>query len=190
MMLVAVLYAEDVEPVFERFSRGLGFTVGELAGIGISYRDWFEPRTAYQVCGGVLYFPQQDGGGFSDLLDYWLGVQFVRSLYATEFADWLFSQLYMFAGVSHSAYIRWVAVTEPTAAEDGHEYDVIVGYEPGPFTPSFGIGAGVGIEFGLFSHFSSVFELGYALFWRQSGGTVLDQLSVRLVPQGTFHYRY
>ena len=39
MTLVAVLYAEDAEPVFERFPRGLGFTAGELADIGLSYRS-------------------------------------------------------------------------------------------------------------------------------------------------------
>ena len=49
---------------------------------------------------------------------------------------------------------------------------------------------GFGVEVGLFRHLSGTFELGYAVFWDGVDGTFVDQLSVNLVPQGSFHFRY
>ena len=182
------------KPAYIAFDEGLGFSGGQLSGMGISYRTWKLFPVGFQLCLGAMYSPANADWAFTgDLLDYWAGVESFWSLYASEFTRWLFGQLYLFAALHHSAVIPWepVEVTrEETTAGETHTITEITGYQRGVFTPRVGIGAGFGVEVTLFSHFSGTFELGYGLFWQPSTAPFLDQLSVQLVPQGSFHFRY
>ena len=188
-----LVWAEGAEnpplPAYEEFTQGLGFSGGELSGFGISYRNWVRPNLGIQVCAGALYLPAGLGWGFGNLLEYWVSLEGMRTLYATEFTSWLFGQLYVFAGVQHSGFIPWIDIYEERA-EGEFVYDVYVGSIEGAFTPQIGAGIGFGVEVGLFRHLSGTFELGYAAFWQGTSGSFVDQLSVDLVPQGSFHFRY
>ena len=155
----------ESESVFEEYPSALGFAAGDLSGTGISYRHWFDIKTGFQITGGVLYRADEFSGS---TLDYTLGAELLRSMFAAEYAGWLHSQLYIFGALIHGGQI-------PSG---------------GSYIPGLGAGAGIGVELGLFRHFIMNLELGYGAFWENSGRTFADQLEVKLVPQIGLMYRY
>jgi hypothetical protein len=178
--------AEVAEPAYVQFPRGIGFSIGRISGTGLSYRQWITPKVGIQASAGALYLPMQSGATYAypaNLLQYWTGLEVMRSLYATEFTKWLYGQVYLFAGLTHYGFVPWVTTYEA----DGYTISSI---DPGAYVPGFGLGVGVGIEIALFRHFSAAFELGYAAFWQNDAATFMDQLTVELVPQGVIHFRY
>jgi len=185
--------AQTAEPASVRFPRGVGFSVGQISGTGLSYRQWITPKVGIQASAGALYLPLKPGESWvssGHLLDYWTGIEVLRSLYATEFTRWLFGQVYLFAGLSHYGFIPWKAIMGTITPTEGEPYETVVGYEPGTYAPGVGLGGGVGIEMALFQHFSVAFELGYAAFWQKDAPDFVDQLQVNLVPQGVVQFRY
>jgi len=161
----------DRVPPYEAYSRGLGFSAGMLSGVGISFRKWHD-RLGYQVVAGVSYSSEGVGLIGLNYTDYWVSLEGYRALFSGELAKWLFGQLYLFAAVHHSGYI-------PIS----YDYDTEQ-YIRGSFAPRLRGGVGFGIEVGLFSHFSFVFELGYGAMWEPGS------FSIDLIPQGTFQYRF
>ena len=175
------LGAETIKPevrAIDEFPSAIGFYAGIISGTGMSYQRW-TPSFGYQITAGALYLPEGTGGG--NLLDYSVGVQFQFPISGDDFSDRLAGQLYIFTGVNHSGYIERYALSDPEAAPQS----------PGPYTPLFKIGAGVGIEVVLFRRFSIPFELGYAA---SLNPLMLDDpvnaFAIRIAPQGGFRYRY
>jgi hypothetical protein len=192
-VVAVAAHAQTTEPAYVRYPRGIGFSVGQISGTGLSYRQWITPKVGLQASAGALYLPLKPGEGWissAHLLDYWTGVEVFRSLYATEFTKWLFGQVYLFAGISHYGFIPWKEVMGTITPAEGVPYETVVGHEPGLYVPGIGLGGGVGIEMALFQHFSVAFELGYAAFWQKDAPDFVDQLQVNLVPQGVVQFRY
>jgi hypothetical protein len=155
----------ESESVFEEYPSALGFAAGDLSGTGISYRHWFDIKTGFQITGGVLYRADEFSGS---TLDYTLGAELLRSMFAAEYAGWLHSQLYIFGALLHGGLFK-----------SGNS-----------FTPGIGAGAGIGAELGLFRHFTMNLELAYGAFWRDINRPILDELEVNLIPQISLMYRY
>jgi len=164
------IFCQETET--KEYSRAIGFSVGALSGTGISYRKWYE-KIGYQVVVGVTYSNDEWGAFFSgNKLDYWSSIEGYYSLFASDFTRWLFGQLYLFVALHHSGYITTTA------------------YDGGAYYPRFRGGGGFGVELCLFHHISLVFELGYGAMY---GGTLFEDpntFAIRLVPQGTFQYRF
>jgi len=170
------------------YDEGLGFSFGNLSygssssgavPLAISYRRW-EGDLGWQAAAGVMYMPE---GSYYPLLDYWVGLEGLWSLFSAQFSDWFFNQLFVFVDLTHRGYIPRSSTW--SAADNSYTYTV------GTYHPTFSLGAGVGIEFGLFQHFSTTFEAGYGVFWDAAAGTQFaDQLSVPLIGQMTLHYRF
>jgi hypothetical protein len=193
LALAATARAQDELPAYQQYPTGVGFAVGQISGTGLSYRHWFGQRLGIQVAAGGLYLPAEPGAGLvysTRVLDYRSGIEVLLSLYATEFTRWLFGQVYLFGGVSHFGYVPWREVSGIITPLEGDPYEGVVGYERGAYVPGFALGGGVGIEIALFRHFSTAFELGYALFWEGIPPGMGEQLSLNLVPQGILQFRY
>ena len=176
------LGAESVRPevrAIDEFPSAIGFYAGIISGMGMSYQRW-TPSFGYQITAGALYLPADSFTG--NLLDYSVGLQFQFPISGDDFSDRLAGQLYIFTGVSHSGEIpQTYHPSDPEAAPQS----------PGPYTPLFKIGAGVGIEVVLFRRFSIPIELGYAA---SLNPLMLDDpvnaFAIRIAPQGGFRYRY
>lgn len=164
---------------------GLGFSFGNFfAGsstqtavpLAISLRRW-EGTFGWQAAAGIMYLPAaQSATGVC--FDYYVGVEGLWSLFSAQFSDWFFNQLFVFADLTHRGFVPWVVQQDYTAVM-------------GAFHPTFGLGVGVGIEFGLFQHFSTTFEAGYGVFWDPAAGAAIaQQLSVPIIGQMTLHYRF
>jgi hypothetical protein len=170
------------------YDEGLGFSFGNLGAgassvssipLTISYRHW-EGNLGWQAAGGVMYFPTP---GYLPLLDYWIGMEGLWSLFSAQFSDWFFNQLFVFVDLTHHGYIPRYGIWSTA--------DSAYLYTSGTYHAMLGLGAGVGIEFGLFQHFSTTFEAGYGAFWDPAAGTqIADQLCVTLIGQMTLHYRF
>ncbi len=162
----------------DRNPHALGFQGGEISGTGLSYQRW-RGEWGYQIAAGALYnAPSADAFLFDNVLDYSLGFQLQRSVFASDFNERVAGQLYWTVGVNHSGSIP-------------REYDEDSGiHTTGDYIPVFGIGAGLGIELVFYEHISIPIELLYGMFWRGVDGDLADQLQVTLVPQIAFRYRY
>ena len=170
----SILGAEE-SSAYEEFSHGLGFSGGEISGIGLSYRQWFG-RLGYQAVAGGYYLPTvNDVPGVSSM-DYWAGLEGFYRVYANQFSDWFYSQLYLFLGGNHHGSIA--PVYSPYVDANGNP----VAPTPGVYAAEFIFGGGIGIEAGLFQHISVVFEIGYALS--------VPIFRVELAPQAAIQYRF
>ncbi|TVQ26707.1 MAG: hypothetical protein EA383_05020 [Spirochaetaceae bacterium] len=157
----------------DRFPEALGFQYGLISGAGLSYQRWFGP-TGLQVAGGILYFPAQTATSYPFVLDYSIGLQVNRSVFASDYSDRVSGQLYLVGGVSHGGRID-------------RDYETS---NAGPFVPSIGLGGGLGIEIVLFEHFSFPIEVLYAGVWEGIDRPFNEQIRIDLVPQTGFRYRY
>lgn len=181
------LGAEEVtQPAYVEFPQALGFQYGEISGSGLSYHVWRD-ALGFQVAGGIVYIPLSDDYWYDRTLDYSVGTEMQLRVYGEDFASWLSGQLYGFAGLNHGGYIPIVT------ASGGYEIDdywIEPEFATGSYTPTFGIGLGIGIEIILFRHFSIPVELGYGLEWIPTAPTLAEQFNVNLRPQAGFRYRY
>ena len=181
--------SEEVDlPAYEKFPQALGFQYGEISGSGLSYQVW-RNGLGFQVAGGVVYLPLEDDGFWFDrTLDYSVGGEIQTRVYGEDFASWLSGQLYAFAGLNHGGYIPVVVVKD--ALQISEDEWLPEEYGIGSYTPTFGVGVGIGIEIVLFRHFSVPIELGYGFEWLPTAATVPEQFRVNLYPQVGFRYRY
>ena len=138
-------------PAYKEFPQSLGFQYGEISGTGLSYQLWRE-TVGFQISGGVVYLPLDEGFWFDRTLDYLVGGELQLRVYGEDFASWLSGQLYGFAGLNHGGYIPVVVVKEELQIGDDERLPAEHG--TGSFTPTFGFGAGIGIEIIFFRHFS------------------------------------
>ena len=169
------------ESGYRKYSKALGFQVGELSGSGLSYQQW-NGDFGYQVAFGALYFsPESNQWWMENFLDYSVGLEFQYTVYGDDFANWLSGRLYLFTALNHRGYIPAIY---KDIDEDSYTYDY------GSFNPIIGVGAGIGIEIILFEHFSMPFELGYGLFWNPTKTALRDQFMINIIPQVGFRYRY
>ncbi len=138
----------------------------------------------------MIYSPSAESDLFwGTYLDYTVGAEYQRSVYGEDFVDWLSGQLYLWAGVSHRGLIEEIELTPWEYADDGSV--VREGeYGPGPYTPTITVGIGIGVEVILFRYFSFPMEVGYAATYTLTSGTIIDGLSISLIPQGGARYRY
>ena len=163
-----------------RFQKALGFQGGQLSGLGLSYQEWKGDK-GYQVAAGAMYYPN---GEYSyRILDYTIGLELQSSLYHDSFSNWLAGRLYLFAGLNHQGYINMVDI-------DPNPDDSVYEYAPGAFQVVIGLGGGIGVEATLFDHFSIALEIGYGVFWTPTKPTLLEQVTVNIVPQVGLRYRY
>ncbi len=158
----------------DRFPEALGFQYGLISGAGLSYQRWFGP-TGFQIAGGILYFPAQTETTYPFVLDYSIGFQVNRSVFASDYSDRVSGQLYLVGGVSHGGRI------------DRGDFGTSASE---PFVPSIGLGGGLGIEIVLFEHFSFPIEVLYAGVWEGIDRPFNEQIRIDLVPQTGFRYRY
>ena len=181
------LGAEEVgRPAYVQFPQALGFQYGEISGSGLSYHLWRD-SIGFQVAGGIVYIPLHDDYWYDRTLDYSVGTEMQLRVYGEDFDSWLSGQLYGFAGINHGGYIPIIEVTEAT--EIGDEF-IPPELAAGAYTPTFGLGIGIGIEIILFRHFSIPIELGYGLEWTPTAGNAGQQFNIDLRPQAAFRYRY
>jgi len=174
-----ILFADQPVDVVKEYPKALGFQGGSISGTGLSYFRQLSDFS-WQVTGGVLYLPlSQDSYG--DILSYVVGFETHFPVYDETITNWLGGQLYLFLGLNHKGVI-------PTSITGTGDAAVKV---MGAYTPSVGIGGGIGIELILFQHFSIPLELGYGLTYSPTlGAGIADQLAVNLMPQAGFRYRY
>ncbi|MFW6234960.1 MAG: hypothetical protein ACOC4I_06275 [Spirochaetota bacterium] len=183
ILAAPVLFAEDENTIAgqelnrDRFPEALGFQYGQISGAGLSYHRWYG-STGVQIAGGILYFPVATDTIVDFVLDYSLGVQVNSSVFASDYSDRVAGQLYLIGGVSHRGFIE-------REFDDGIDQN-----SAGPFIPSIGVGAGLGIEIVLFEHFSIPIELLYAGIWEGSNRPFVEQIRIDLTPQAGFRYRY
>ncbi len=175
VFFAAAAAAADETAAYEQFTHGLGFSGGEISGVGLSYRQWFG-KLGFQGVAGGYYLPEVDNTPGVSALDYWAGLEGFYRVYANQFADWFYSQLYLFLGANHHGSINPVYpdYSDPTQPPPAPT--------PGVFQPQLVVGGGIGIEAGLFEHISVVFEIGYAV--------VIPTFMVELAPQGAIQYRF
>ena len=183
MIATATLYAEapttaEVELNRDRFPEALGFRFRDISGMGLSYHRWMG-STGFEIAGGILYFPLAVQADFPIVLDYSIGLQVNRSVFASDYSDRVSGQLYLVAGISHRGEIE----REFTTGGSGQE-------TAGPFVPSIGVGGGLGIEIVLFDHFSFPIEVLYAPIWSYTGEPFLESVRITLAAQTGFRYRF
>ena len=176
LVLIFPLFMVQSEDLpFDRYPSALGFQVGRIAGIGISYQNW-EGKIGYQVAAGALYHPSMDDG--HDVFNYNIGFEALYGLYADDFAKWLSGRLYAVGGVNHRGYQESV-------------WDNDLGrYVDNGFKPEFGVGAGIGVEAVLFEHFAIATELVYGFFYMPNEPTLRQQFMIEMLPQVSIRYRY
>lgn len=143
--------------------------------MGLSYRQWLG-SFGYQAVAGGYYSPSVDGVKGVSALDYWVGFEGLFRVYANQFSDSFYSQLYLFLGADHHGSIA------PVYADDTGASGQPILPTPGAYVPEFLVGGGIGIEAGLFQHISIIFEIGYAVS--------LPTFRVELAPQGAVQYRF
>lgn len=183
LLAAPLLFAEDAnadasqELNRDRFPEALGFQYGEISGSGLSYHRWYG-STGLQIAGGILYFPLANDTFADFVLDYSLGAQVNSSVFASDYSDRVAGQLYLIGGISHRGFIEREFNDDTTQ------------YSAGPFVPSIGVGAGLGIEIVLFEHFSIPIELLYAGIWEGTNRPFSEQIRIDLTPQAGFRYRY
>lgn len=180
VLLLAVLggsflFAEDM--AFEQYPIALGAQVGTLSGMGVSYQYW-GPVFGYEIAGGAIYHPLQLAQGV-DPLSYNFGMQIQYPIYSDTFSTWLSGRLYLLAGAYHSGHID--ALPQNTTPET---------YKASPFTLSYGIGGGVGVEGVFFDHFAVVTEFVYGLLYSPSSESLSKQFIINMNPQISLRYRF
>ncbi|NLJ10219.1 hypothetical protein [Gracilinema caldarium] len=149
----------DENPVYQVNNKALGFQVGSLSGVGLSYHQWFGSN-GLQITGGVL-------PSYGSEISYNIGVEYQRIVFGSNANDWLSGVLYIYGAGFHGGRVD---------------------SNTGAYSPSFGIGAGIGIEIILFEHFSIPIGLVNGV-----GITPWDpynKFEFILMPQAGFRYRY
>lgn len=183
--------AAQAELIHRRFPEALGVQAGQISGIGLTYQRWFGDL-GFQIAGGALYLPRDPDSEtdfiMGNMLDYSIGVELQRSVYARNLEDLpLFWQLYIVGGLNHRGYIEveseWITTNDVTM--DG-EYDHTIK----PYVPVIGAGFGIGLEFVLFEHLSMPIEFQYGGFWAGTDDDLANQFSISPVPQIGLRYRY
>ncbi len=178
LCLLATISIFAADSGFRQFDSALGFQVGQLSGLGLSYQKW-EGDTGYQLAFGALYFPLDETDFWSpNILNYTIGAELQHTVYGDDFANWLSGRLYLFSALNHRGYIE---------AEMVSSDPYVLGY--GDFNAVFAFGVGIGIEIILFKHFSFPVELG-RVFGTPTKSGLRDQFVVDIVPQVGFRYRY
>lgn len=175
VLFAAAAVTAEERTAYEQFAHGLGFSGGQISGVGLSYRQWFG-SLGFQTVAGGYYLPEVDNTPGVSALDYWAGLEGFYRVYANQFADWFYSQLYLFLGANHHGSINpvYAGYSDPAQPPPAPT--------PGVYQPQLILGGGIGIEAALFQHISAVFEIGYAV--------VIPTFEVQLAPQGAIQYRF
>lgn len=182
-ILVTFTFADEKQEAataFAEYPEALGIYYGEISGTGLAYHKWVD-GVGYQVTAGILYMPPESAG---NLLDYVIGFENSYTVYSEDFTDWLSGLLSLFWGVNHRGFVRVENVVYDDATYE------LASYTIGPYTPTFTIGGGIGIEVLGFKHFSVPFEFGYGATLSPLESSVVDMFLVDLYLQAGFRYRY
>jgi len=151
----------DDAPVYQVNNKALGFQAGSLSGIGLSYHQWFGAN-GLQITGGVL-------PSYGYEISYNIGVEYQRIVFGSNANEWLSGALYLFGAGFHGG---------------------TVDSSTGAYSPSFGLGIGIGIEIILFEHFSIPIGLVDGVSITPLASDPSSTFTFILMPQIGFRYRY
>lgn len=154
--------------------------LGPVTG-GISYRSW-TPRVGFQVLTS-LYMNPGDHEGFRYYSFYYqLSVEGDVVLISGNITPWLYSQVYLFGGVTHLGEDTYAETWDEVAGE------AVFGGEP--WVPRVRLALGTGAELVLFSLYSLSGGVGFAVTWSPTFVELLDQLHLGVYLQWGFQYRF
>ena len=149
------------KPVYQVNHKALGFQAGSLSGIGLSYHQWFGAN-GLQITGGAL-------SSYGSEISYNIGIEYQRIVFGSNANEWLSGNLYLFGSGFHGG---------------------IIDSTTGVYSPSFGLGIGIGIEIILFEHFSIPIGLVDGVGIEPLASDPSSKFTFILMPQIGFRYRY
>ena len=175
VLLVVVtvpLFAQetDAKPAFSEFPQALGAYANSTLTGGLSWQYWIG-KVGISITAGGLY---SETYLFGNPLDYNVQAEVQYQVYGVDFTSWAGGVLYVLGLVGHRGIIPMVYTPDIDITMQGV-------YSTGPYTPSFALGFGIGIEPILFRHLSFPIEFMY-----------IGQFPLKLEPSfgGGLRYRY
>lgn len=152
------IFGEQTPPA--QFPHGLGYSLSELTGLGFTYR-FLDDKGGWQLSGVASNRSLVVVNGFEPEL-YSVGGAAGFTLSSFTTGDWFFSQLYLLVGGSwrSESYSHSVSTENPNYVAGSYLPMYYYGYEKRWRHVAL-VGPVLGIEAGLFQHFSFNLEFGY-----------------------------
>lgn len=166
-VLAMPLHAQD--NAYQKYPYGIGAQFSPSTW-GLAYHQRFG-ESALQGVVGVSYNPEPY---YDSMLAYTVAFDYQRTLFGSDFDEFLGGQLYACVSLAHTGEIPY-------------DYDL---HTTDSFEAKFILGAGFGVEILFFQNFSLPIEFIYTFSYIPTASTLPKSFGIDLIPKIGLRYRF